>query len=308
MAEVTRAGLKAEEPTQKNLAALAAGGQNLALAWLEKAPETGPVSLAEAATGEAVVLAGGRSQASRRDPEAEAGTWLAEAWPAARDPIIFGFGQPWAARLLLEAGRPLAVFEPDPLVALAVLSRHDFSSALAEARLRLLTPWHLADPAGLAREIALSPALLISPAARRRAPAQLAHLARRLAPSRALRQAGPDFRLLVIPPLSGGPAPVAEALARAAAGLGFQVLCLDWGADLKSREKAAQGPASADKDRALAGLLEEAGARAAAEAAVFRPALAVALAQAPLTVPALSRLRDRSPETVLAFWLVEDFR
>jgi len=306
MTEATRAGLIAEELTRKNLAALAAGGQGLALAWLEEAPETGPVSLAEAATGESVVLAKGQSQASRRDPEAEARAWLAEAVPAAGDLVIFGFGQPWAVRLLLLAGRSLAVFEPDPLVALAVLSGHDFSSALAAAELRLLTPWHLAAPEGL--EVARRPALLAGPAARRRAPAQLAQLAGRLAPARPSGRAGPDFRLMVLPPLSGGPEPVALALARAAAGLGFQVLSLDWGEDLKAREKAAQGPASADKDRALAGLLDEAGGRAAAAAAAFRPDLAVALAQAPLTVPALNRLREQSPATVLAFWLVEDFR
>jgi spore maturation protein CgeB len=112
---------------------------------------------------------------------------------------------------------------------------------------------------------------------------------------------------MIIPPLSGGPEPVAEALARAAASLNFKVLYLDWGDELKAREKAAQGPASADKDRALAGLLEEAGGRAARAAAEFKPDLAVALAQAPLTVTALSRLRDQSPDTLLAFWLVEDF-
>jgi len=308
LAEVTRAGLMAQELTRKNLAALAAGGQGLALAWLEQAPETGPVSLAEAATGEPVVLAGGQSQASRRDPEAEARGWLAEAAPAAGDLIIFGFGQPWAVRLLLMAGRSLAVFEPDPLLALAVLSGHDFSAALAAAELRLLTPWHLAAPEGLDREAARRPALLANPAARRRAPAQLALLTRRLAPAKPRGRAGPDFRLMVLPPLSGGPEPVAAALARAAAGLGFQVLHLDWGADLKAREKAAQGPATADKNRALAGLLDEAGGRAARAAACFRPDLAVALAQAPLTVPALSRLREESPDTVLAFWLVEDFR
>ena len=310
MVEVTRAGLEAGELTRKNLAALAEGGQDLALDWLRKAPEAGPVSLASAATGEAVVLAGGRSQASRRDPEAEAKTWLAEAAPEPGAVIIFGFGQPWAVRLLLAGGRPLAVFEPDPLVALAILSRHDFSAFLAAARagLRLLTPWHLADSQGLAREAALRPALLVSPAARRRAPAQLAQLTRCLAEPGRLSPAGPDFRLLILPPLSGGPEPVAEALARAARGQGFQVLYMDWGEDLKVREKAAQGPASAEKDGILAGILDEAGRRAAGAAADFRPDLAVALAQAPLTVPALSRLRDQSPETLLAFWLVEDFR
>ena len=302
MAEVTRAGLEAGELTQKNLAALAEGGQELALEWLRKAPGTGPVSLAEAATGEAVVLAGGQSQASRRDPEAEARSWLAEAAPEPGPIILFGFGQPWAARLLLAGGRPLTVFEPDPLVALAVLSRHDFDSDLAAGGLRLLTPWHLAQGFSAAGR----PALLVSPAARRRAPAQLAQLTRRLAEPRPLRPAGPDFRLMIIPPLSGGPEPVAEALARAA--YGFKVLYLDWGADLKARERAAQGPATAEKDRLLAGLLDEAGGRAARAAADFRPDLAVALAQAPLTLPALSRMRDQSPETVMAFWLVEDFR
>ena len=304
MAEVTRAGLGAV----KNLAALAAGGQDLALAWLRQAPEIGPVTEALAATGEMVVVAGGRSQASRRDPEAEARAWLREAAPAPGQPLVlFGFGQPWAVRLLLATGRRVAVFEPDPLVALTILSRHDFSSELAAARLRLLTPWHLADSKALEDLPARADQLLVSPAARRRAPAQLAQLTRRLTPAPPLRPAGPDFRLMVIPPLSGGPEPIAEALARAAAGLGLTVLYLDWGPELKAREKAAQGPASADKDRALAGLLDLAGARAA-EAAAFRPDLAVALAQAPLTVPALNRMRDQNPETVLAFWLVEDFR
>ena len=176
----------------KNLAALAAGGQDLALAWLRQAPETGPVSLAEAATGEIVVLAGGQSQASRRDPKAEARAWLAAdpagfmtGRPAGPEPgpplVLFGFGQPWAVRLLLDAGRRVAVFEPDPLVALAVLSCHDFRAELAAARLRLLTPWHLADSDDHPFKGEPRPALLVNPAARRRAPAQLAQLARRLA-------------------------------------------------------------------------------------------------------------------------------
>ena len=307
MEAVTRAVLEAGELTRKNLAALAAGGQDLALAWLGEAPEVEPVSLVEAATGAAVVLAGGRSQASRRDPAAEARAWLAEAAPpAGGDLILFGFGQPWAVEILLASGRPLAVFEPDPLVALAVLSRHDFSSALAApaSGLRLLTPWGLADQ----EPLAFGAHLLVGTAARRRSPAQLAQLTRRLAGLGARPPAGPDFRLLVLPPLSGGSEPVAEALARAARGRGLKTLYMDWGADLKAREKAAQGPASAEKDRALAGLLAEAGRRALAAAAGFEPDLALALAQAPLTLPALDRLRGQRPETVLAFWLVEDYR
>ena len=310
MVKVTRAELEAGDLTRKNLAALAAGGQDLARAWLREAPEAGPVSLAEAAGGAAVVLAGGQSQASRRDPAAEAGAWLAETGLPAGDLILFGFGQPWAVELLLKSGRPLAVFEPDPLVALAVLSRHDFSSALARpvAGLRLLTPWHLAEPDVLAFKTGFRPGLLVHPPAQRRAGAALAQLTRRLAGPRLRAPAGPGFRFLVLPPLSGGPEPVAEALARAAADRGFKVLYMDWGADLKAREKQAQGPASAAKDQALARLLAEAGRRAAAAAADFQPELVLALAQAPLTGPALNRLRDQATEAVLAFWLVEDFR
>ena len=50
MAELTRADLRDKELTRKNLAALATGGQDLALAWLREAPEIGPVSLAAAAS------------------------------------------------------------------------------------------------------------------------------------------------------------------------------------------------------------------------------------------------------------------
>ncbi|MDR3038123.1 MAG: glycosyltransferase [Candidatus Adiutrix sp.] len=311
---LTRADLLAEELTRKNLAALIAGGQAPARSWLENAPAAGPVSLTEAGPGPAVVVAGGRSQASRRDPVAEAGAWLAQVrlnqpglnqTPAGL--VLFGFGHPWAARLILAEGHSLAVFEPDPLVVLAVFSGHDFSAALADpaAGLTLLTPRRLAD--GPPDQPA---ALLIHPPAQRRAPAQLANLTRWLArPANRLRRpVGPDFRLLVVPPLSGGPEPVAEALARAAQKLNLQVRYLDWGPELKARERAVQGAATAENNRALTCLLEETGRRAAQAAAALKPDLVVALAQAPLTVPALNRLRDLAPEAVLAFWLVEDFR
>lgn len=309
---LTRSALMERPVLIKNLAALESGGQNLALAWLKEAPPLKTVAEVVGEGGELIPVVAGQSQASRRDPAREARQWLDKArerfpWPQNVSPLLFGFGNPWAAALLLEEGPgPLWVFEPDPLVALTAFSLLDFSPALSDPAdgLQLLTPWHLSR--GL--DLPAHP-LLVHPPAQRREPVRLSQLRRALAgPGPDLNAcSGRDLKLMIIPPLSGGSWPVAVSLARAVEMSPHQLFFLDWEADLKRLETKVHGAHLPEESgRLLARLFERAGLRAAEAAADFRPDLILALAQAPLDAPALVRLREAWP-ALLAFWLVEDF-
>ena len=311
---LTRAELNERPLLHRNLAALKAGGQDLTLEWLAGARGSRQVTEVEEEGGPPVLVIGGQSQASRRDPRGEAAKWLERTRAGLDHPgglILYGLGSPWPAEVLLEAaGGRLAVFEPDPLTALAVLSRHDFSARLARGRagLTLLTPWHTAD--GRLGDLTKA-LLLIHPPAQRRRPAPLAGLRAALS-----KTAGPPLaglsgrrrpRLMIIPPLSGGSLPVAVSLARAAEAGGFEFRFLDWDQDLTRLEAAAHQSGPADAARLTARLFESAAPTAARAAGEFQPDLMVALAQAPLDAPALSRLREAAAAP-LAFWLVEDYR
>ncbi len=310
---LSRAELLERPLLKRNLAALAAGDQHRAAAWLTEAPGLKAVAEVNGESGEPIVVAGGQTQASRRDPAREAGLWLDKLAGQNRldgdgELILFGLGAPWPAARLLERfpGRSLWIFEPDPLVALAVLSHHDFSAHLAgpEPELRFLTPWQVAE-----EKVPAGAVLLIHPPAQRREPARLSRL------RRALDHSHPDLaplsgrkpRLMLIPPLSGGSWPVALSLGRAAEAGGYPFLFLEWGPELNHLEEAAQKAPPAEAGRLAARLFELAAPQAAEAAADWRPDLVVALAQAPLDAPALERLRAAAGAP-LAFWLVEDYR
>jgi spore maturation protein CgeB len=291
---------------RKNLEALAASGQHAAVQWLGEAPASGSAELTDGADGLKILSVNGQAQASRYNPQKEAAQWLEKFFPAGgvESPLLFGLGSPWLAAGLLEKTAAL-FFEPDPLVVLAAFSLHDFSRFLAEGRMRLVTPWQLAEGSGDWPRATL----LIHPPAQRREGAQLVNLKRALGgPGRDLsRLAGRAPRIMIIPPLSGGSWPVAVALARAAEINGYPLLFLDWGPGLRDLEAEAQKTPPDESLRLTARLFEQTAPRAAAAAAEFQPDLIVALAQAPLDAPGLARLRETG-EAALAFWLVEDVR
>ena len=308
MAEkITREELNRHPLARKNLKALADSGQSLAADWLNQAPAGGAAELIEGAGGLKILAVGGQAQASRYNPQKEAGQWLEKFVPAGglQSPLLYGLGSPWLAAGLLEKAGAVKFFEPDPLVILASFSLHDFSPFLADGRMRLLTPWHLADD----EEGWKNSTLLVHPPAQRREPAQLASLRRALGgQGRDLRGlSGRAPRIMIIPPLSGGSWPVAVALARAAETGGHPLFFLDWEPGLKALETEAHKAPPAESARLVGRLFEQTGPKAAAAAADFKPDLIVALAQAPLDAPGLGRLRETG-EAPLAFWLVEDFR
>lgn len=307
---LTREDLLKRPLAKKNLAALAAAGQQAAARWILEAPSSAVVAELEGEGGAIVLSVSGQTQASPKNPGLEAERWLEKLSgrmdEAGGPALLFGFGSPWAAEMMLRRG-PLTVYEPEPLVLLAVLSRHDFSADLASSgggRLRLLTPGQLASgwrppPGG---------SILVHPPAQRRAAAQLGNLRKAFQPRRRALAAlaGRPLGLMIIPPVSGGSWSVAASLARAAAAGPHRLCFLDWDDDLRQLEaQAHQGGPEAGP---LTGrLFAEAGRKLLAAAAAFKPDLVIALAQAPLDAPTLGRLRE-SLEAPLAFWLVEDFR
>ena len=308
MAEVkiSREELGRHPLVRKNMEALAGGGQSLARAWLEESRESGAAALIEGADGLKILSVSGQAQASRYNPQKEARQWLEKFLPdsGVESPVLYGLGSPWLAALLLEKTEA-GIFEPDPLVVLSAFSLHDFSLDLSQGRMRLWTPWHLAE----AGECLGNSTLLVHPPAQRREPAHLANLKKALSGGgRGLSHvSGRPPRLMIIPPLSGGSWPVAVALARAAETGGYPFLFLDWDNSLRAMEAEAQKAPAEESLRLTARLFERTAPQAAAAAVDFKPDLIVALAQTPLDAPGLSRLRETG-EAPLAFWLVEDVR
>lgn len=304
---------------RKNLKAMAAGGQDTALNWLQNGLDTG-AAVEEMADshGRPLLLVAGQSQTSRHDPEKEARLWFErvrqETPPEffgkakANRLALFGFGSPWPALLVLEEQKALIVYEPDPLVALSLLSLYDFSQALAEPKtgLTILTPWHLAENRLLGIE---QTHLLVHPPAQRRSPTQLSSLmeamAGRCGDLRAL--SGRSLKIMVIPPISGGSLPVAASLVRAVAASAHQLYYLDWGPSIRQMEVEAHQAKAGEAMRLTAKIFEQTGPTAGKAMRSFRPDLVLALAQAPLDAAALRRLRE-SGQALMAFWLVEDFR
>ncbi len=296
----------------RNLEALTRGGQAAVRDWLERAPRPSMVTEIEAADGGMVLMVGGQTQASRRDPRREAEAWLtraraenAGAWSGRL--VLFGLGGPWPMALILEE-RPLAVYEPDPGVLQAILRRHDFSRHLAAPAgrgLLILTPWDLARNPEQVR----GATVLVHPPAQRRAAAQLANLRRLAAGGRRGLASGTNrpLTIMVVPPLSGGSLPVASSLARAVEAGGHTLHHLDWPARFREMEQTAHRTPGAEAGRLIARLFEEAGQTALQAASDGAPDLILALAQAPLDAPNLARLREAG-EAPLAFWLVEDVR
>ncbi|MDR1043614.1 MAG: glycosyltransferase [Candidatus Adiutrix sp.] len=302
---LTLAEIKSRPLLGVNLRALEQAGADLFLDWLGLEREYSALAEVTAENGQAVVVVSGQSQASRRDPRQDAERWLARQRESGlldgggEDLLLFGLGSPWPAALILaESRKRLLLYEPDPAVLLAVLSRRDFSRELADGRLKMLSPWHLA------KGLKLPAGILVHPPAQRRQAGSLM-LLRRLAGEkiRDLAALKRPPRLMIVPPLSGGSWPVAVSLARAAEGAAYETLFLDWDEDLRRLENEARRNGGAQLNK----LFEKTGRLAAGEAAAFQPDLILALAQAPLDGPALTRLRDQGPAP-LVFWLVEDFR
>jgi spore maturation protein CgeB len=292
----------------------------------------------EADDGAPILILGGLSQDSRRAPLKEAARILDAVPLGPRASLwLYGLGGP---ALLLEAldrldrldrpdrldqsdrpagsDRPaspdrsdpapaLSVYEPDPAVARAALSAADVSAALRSGRLAILSPelarLHPPDPARAA--------LLAHPASVRRSPAHHEGLKRLLFGARSLRL-DPDGRpsVLVIGPLSGGSAPMAAHLARAADGLGLRHALMDWPRGLHEASDRIRGasPGPGAAPGAAGELLAAAAREAAAAVQTFRPTLTLVLAQAPLDARGAGLVRDADPETTLAFWFVEDYR
>jgi hypothetical protein len=177
------------------------------------------VEVLVAADGGTALVAGALLQDSRAEPRAGAEALIAKRLPPGPAPEIslFGLGSPELARLLLARTGRLHVLEPAASVARAFLGLADLSPALSSGRLRLLSPWSLAEGA----EPPLSPLLLVHPASRRRAPA----LCRAFADLVLGRAApgplpGEKARILVVPPFYGGTLSMARFLVKAAGELG----------------------------------------------------------------------------------------
>ncbi|MDR2340145.1 MAG: glycosyltransferase [Deltaproteobacteria bacterium] len=288
----------------KALALLREGPDPGAARWLSSRSRQGrKVSQAASEDGGIVLIVDGISQDSRRQPEKDALALLSGLPGRMGRAFLYGLGSPALCKALLERTNELFALEPSPEVARAFFSSVDLSGPLADGSLRLFTPWGLQKPLGLPSR----PELVAHRGTLRRDPWMYEALKARLAecgrgPKGRPGPSGPG--ILIVPPLSGGPASMGGFLEKAALGLGLRARLLSWPAALPLREAALRG--AGGPPEGLTGLFRDCLGFLAKEAAAFSPGLVLALAQAPLDPPGVARLRDMLPDAILAFWFVED--
>ncbi|MDR1314485.1 MAG: glycosyltransferase [Deltaproteobacteria bacterium] len=291
--------------------ALLAIGDRAAAEWLALEDGQPEVRSFKAADGSDSLAAGGILQDSRAGPRAIAEGMLERSLPgaAAGECSLFGLGSPALARLLLERTSRLTALEPAASVARAFLGLGDFSREIASGKLRLLTPWAMADGA----EAPLSPLFVSHPASRRRDPAMcraFSDLVRGRSPKGPAP--GETPRILVAPPFSGGTLSMGPFLAKAAGELKADGVLLAWPEELSREAEAAK----AGRERAggapgappPAGIFRKCARFLAGKARDFKPHLILALAQAPLDEGGAEEVKDACPDSFAAFWFAEDFR
>jgi spore maturation protein CgeB len=290
----------------RNLAALAQVDSALAAA-LAACTADPDVRVEHSGSGAVTLSCGGRLEASREDPEAEARELAASfAAAAARAGatrwVLFGLGVHTLRALELPPG-PVLVVEPSLALCRALLGALDLSAVLG--RIALLVGEDLApvlrhpafrgEPRGI---------FLAHPAARRRARALHDALAERFAPG----SAGARLDVMVVPPLVGGSLPVAHGAARALRELGHRVREVDWtpfcAAYAELERVCAPLQLQAGLPGLRAALSRVLGELVLARCAVDPPDLIFALAQAPLDGPTLAGLGRRG--IARAFWFCED--
>jgi spore maturation protein CgeB len=148
--------------------------------------------------------------------------------------------------------------------------------------------------------------LVAHPPSKRRAAAQYFGLKKILSgPKRLAPASGGKIKLLVAPPFSGGSLSMGQALIRAGDDLGLQCQIIEWEEDLKKEAEKLKDNPTENKSTTI---FKQAAKQAAKITKVLKPDLFLALAQAPLDAEGLDLIRENSPDTILAFWFVEDFR
>jgi spore maturation protein CgeB len=280
-----------------------ARGLNLQADWLEKASagKVTEIRTLKAEDGSDLFVVDGRSQDSRRSPLSEALKILETLEPLSENVFLYGLSGPALVRALLERFRTITALEPSPEVARAFFSLEGSEKLALSPSFRLLIPGELS---GKAPETGGTPSLAAHPGAVRRNP-QLFRAFKDFVLGGKNKRPG-DFqeaRLVIIPPLSGGPASMGGFLRKAAKRLALVPLLMEWPQSLVRLEASLKGPGNPEDAR---GLFREAFGLLKESAQAFAPDLILSLAQAPLDPGTLSRLKDAFPETIHAFWFAED--
>lgn len=275
----------------QNLALLQERDPGLAQAVAQANPPPG-ARLDLARNGQPVLMMEGARLMSGVDP-AEEGRTLAAAAPSG-PLVVFGLGLGYHLEPL--AGRDLLVVQPDHGFLRLALSARDLGPLLGKITLVSEPP----PPPALAGR-----SLFRHRASAKAWPLAAAALERAL--SRAnLAPARPDRpRVLVVPALDGGSAPMAAWCAQALVDLGADAAVTPLGPaqDFYRQIKRLHPD---HQEKALFHLTRSLSELTLATARERQPHLVLALAQAPLDPKAIAGLKETG--AVTAMWFVEDFR
>jgi spore maturation protein CgeB len=289
---------------EENLEVLARQSPQLAqrLATIPDAPR---LQVITSSSGDPVLIKNGVSLHSRRDPQAEAQSFVdseqvRKMVSAGGIPVVFGLGLGYHVLALLGKFPRVVVYEPDIGVIRQALSHKDWGLFLPKVTMA-------ADLADLAEELTEACALLVHRPSERLAPVDCARVRDML--EHTTKEKPPDdrWKILVVTPINGGSLPIARHAMRALKSLGHEVI----EADLSPLDIFHQRAKQADitqsrRERIGSRLMNLAGEYLALLTEAERPHLLLALAQAPLDKRYLAGIRSRG--VITAYWFVEDYR
>ncbi|MDR2352866.1 MAG: glycosyltransferase [Deltaproteobacteria bacterium] len=302
--------------------AFLARGDSLAAAFLGAARKDPLVKVEYSPEKDPFLNVGGVFQDSPRNPRGTVEKFLAQNYPDLQGEVfLFGLGSPLLGKLLGEKALKLSVFECFSTVARTFFSLYDLESEIKSGRLSFFSPWSLAQATPLPRGENLT--FITHPGSLRASPGLYHKVRLNLVGPRLLPtpSAEPSFnnlkpkfheslKLMIVPPFSGGSLSLGFFLKKAAEILRIPVLLLDYSQELKNREKILREQASAPEKtpaKLLKTLFQDSAQEVFLNAKNFKPHLILALAQAPLDLEGLVLLKEKLPQTLLAFWFVEDY-
>lgn len=250
-------------------------------------------------SGRPTLRVGGSYYHSQYNPEQEAQRLVdAHALAPGAPVLVLGLGLGHHVRVLLDAGHPVLVLEPDPAIAAAGLAHGVARDGF------LLAIGTLGTEAAARDFLAQRPALLAHPVAARLYPDLHAALAGRVA---AAALHGQRFNIAIVGPMYGGSAPITGYLVDGFRSLGHNAVQIDntaaWPFYQQLTGSVKDAQASGQLGQLQTNVLSE---WTYARVAEFKPEICIVMAQAPVAANFPARLAKLG--CVTAFWFVENWR
>lgn len=275
---------------------------------IEQSRPDGAYEITISRSGVPVPVRNGISLHSRIDPEAEAvnliGNWLSgDQNRQDALPIVFGFGFGYHVKELLVHFSKLTVVEPDPWLLRLAFQNLDLSWMENRVCIKLAGQTPVIQSGD-------KPRLMVHRPTERLHPEKFAAFQRSLigsSDSATSLKRRDSLKIITVPPIKGGSAPIARYVARTFQKLGCSVIAADMTPLESYYKKLYNGHTpEKEKEKTYAHIMKYCDDYINQLVESERPDLLFALAQAPVTRKLLTKLRSKSILT--AFWFVEDFR